>query len=584
MTGVRAPRIGRLLVAGTVVILVVATAAATWGMRRQVHERQESTTTAEAARLHDALERRMDGYVQILLGGRGLFDASDQVTRSDWLRYVETLDLDERFRGFKSLSWAPAVPDAELGRFVADVRAQPLPEGVVDERLLTRYQPRSPTGVPGETAVHSPILYVAPFSPENQAVLGVDMMQDPSRRAAMEAAAASGDAVLSPRLRLASQSSREAGFIAYLAVETNGEVQGWLTAAFRAGDFIDGLLGTDASPLDFELHDGEATDGDSLLYSTATPFDDGRARPVGIDADHRLAGELDVAMPGRTWTLRYSGTTAFVTPTDDAAPWLVALGGLSLTVLVVVIARAAERWRRQTVVLEAQGEALRRSEAQVRHQATHDPLTGLANRTLLRQRLTEAVAARSDEQRVALAYIDIDGFKPVNDDHGHGLGDELLRAIGARISARVRSTDTVARVGGDEFAVVLVTATDEPDRTAHVASELVAALRTPFALGDDDETTTVRVSASIGVASIPDDADDLDELIGRADAAMYRAKRDGGSRWEPAATGDQTDDRSGDQSGDQSDAAGTKPSSTRRPSAPSGTGSVRSTADTGRAP
>jgi diguanylate cyclase (GGDEF)-like protein/PAS domain S-box-containing protein len=163
----------------------------------------------------------------------------------------------------------------------------------------------------------------------------------------------------------------------------------------------------------------------------------------------------------------------------------------------------------------------RRSERALRRRALYDPLTGLPNRYLFRDRLEMAAArqARADGVGTAVLFLDLDGFKPVNDVHGHDAGDELLRQVGGRLSGAVRATDTVGRHGGDEF-VILCEDIDEAAALA-VATRIHSALRCPFEL----PCGLVEIGASIGIALSPSYA--VEELIEQADVAMYAAKRDG---------------------------------------------------------
>ncbi len=173
-------------------------------------------------------------------------------------------------------------------------------------------------------------------------------------------------------------------------------------------------------------------------------------------------------------------------------------------------------------------------EAMVRHQAHHDALTGLPNRVLFHDRLHGAIQrANRHHSQFALAFIDIDGFKHVNDSHGHAAGDSLLQEIAARLSAHLRSNDTVARLGGDEFALVLEDIED-PQLALQLCGKLCAALGEPYALSVDGRLIEVRVGASIGIARYrpnedPDAGAD-ERLMHAADHAMYAAKRGGRNR------------------------------------------------------
>ena len=162
---------------------------------------------------------------------------------------------------------------------------------------------------------------------------------------------------------------------------------------------------------------------------------------------------------------------------------------------------------------------------QIRHQALHDPLTGLPNRTLLADRANHALdAARRTGAHVGMLFVDLDAFKAVNDGHGHAFGDALLRRVADRLVTAVRQSDTVARVGGDEFVFVLadLACREEAER---VAEKILRLLDEPFELSGED----VSVSASIGVA-VAYPADQYDTLLRQSDAAMYAAKASGGER------------------------------------------------------
>jgi diguanylate cyclase (GGDEF)-like protein len=159
--------------------------------------------------------------------------------------------------------------------------------------------------------------------------------------------------------------------------------------------------------------------------------------------------------------------------------------------------------------------------------AHHDSLTGLPNRLLFNDRLHQQISlAKRESRQFALLYLDLDRFKPVNDALGHAAGDELLQAVATRIRHQVRESDTVARVGGDEFTVILP-GIARREEAEIVARKIVAAVATPFQLGSRKQS--VDIGTSIGIAIYPADARDADALVKAADAAMYSAKQAGNS-------------------------------------------------------
>ena len=174
--------------------------------------------------------------------------------------------------------------------------------------------------------------------------------------------------------------------------------------------------------------------------------------------------------------------------------------------------------------------AIERKRAQERltHLAQYDQLTGMINRTLFRDRLVHAMArSKRKDQPLAIILLDLDLFKAVNDSLGHGVGDQLLKAVADRLTECVREVDTVARMGGDEFTAILEGISGEAD-VAVVANRIVESIGTPFEIGPH----RVSIGASIGITLYPLDDQDIDELLRHADKAMYAAKHLGGSRFQ----------------------------------------------------
>jgi diguanylate cyclase (GGDEF)-like protein/PAS domain S-box-containing protein len=166
--------------------------------------------------------------------------------------------------------------------------------------------------------------------------------------------------------------------------------------------------------------------------------------------------------------------------------------------------------------------------AEMSHLAQHDILTNLPNRTLLQDRLTQAIATASrNDSRIAVLFLDLDGFKHINDSLGHATGDRLLQSVARRLLAAVRTSDTVSRLGGDEFVILLSEVAHAGDAGVK-ARKILSALGAPFEI----EQNTLRVTASIGVTTYPEDGETAELLMRNADLAMYQAKEKGRSNYQ----------------------------------------------------
>lgn len=196
-------------------------------------------------------------------------------------------------------------------------------------------------------------------------------------------------------------------------------------------------------------------------------------------------------------------------------------------------------WMRINVVRDGMGQSVgyvvifsdvtfrRRAEEELIRQATTDSLTGLPNRALFQRLLVSGIERnRRYDRRLSLLFVDLDGFKEVNDSLGHDTGDLVLREAALRLRRAVRVSDEVARLGGDEFTVVL-SELSQPDDAETVAAKVVEVLSQPYETG----SSTLHLSASVGIATCPRDGVDADQLLHAADEAMYKAKRAGKNQY-----------------------------------------------------
>jgi diguanylate cyclase (GGDEF)-like protein/PAS domain S-box-containing protein len=245
---------------------------------------------------------------------------------------------------------------------------------------------------------------------------------------------------------------------------------------------------------------------------------------VGYGQSELIGHQLSEIFPARTWPPNGAGHSA-ATGTRE---WQLQMkGGTLRTVLEreVTLAAPNHQWRYVSFVLDITER--KQTEEHLAHLAHHDPLTGLPNRVLFHERLTEAlqVAARHT-QLLALLFLDLDGFKAINDTHGHGIGDILLQTVAERLTRCVRESDTVARLGGDEFTIILPMIS-QSQGAAKVAQKILLEFDQPLLIGRH----SVEVTTSIGIAFGPDDARDSNALLQLADLAMYAAKALGRNRF-----------------------------------------------------
>ncbi|MBU1424834.1 MAG: diguanylate cyclase [Gammaproteobacteria bacterium] len=170
---------------------------------------------------------------------------------------------------------------------------------------------------------------------------------------------------------------------------------------------------------------------------------------------------------------------------------------------------------------------IRAEQETVAHQAQHDFLTNLPNRLLFRDRFKQQLArAKRHKKKFAVLYIDLDKFKPVNDTLGHQVGDQLLVAVAERLKLQVREIDTVSRFGGDEFAVLMSEVSTRNDVTT-LADKILAALSLPYSI----DGHAIHITGSMGIAIYPDDGRDMEIILSKADAAMYKAKHNGSNTY-----------------------------------------------------
>ncbi len=499
-------------------ILLVSLGVTAW---MWLHEREEMQRAMQAQadfnlrELSSRIEQQMAAYQQMLRGVQGLYTASQRVDRAEVRAYVDALQLGADFSGIDGVGVVPLVSGAQRAAHVADMRLQG----------LAGYDIRPA----GERSQLAPLVQLEPAGSRNQRLLGLDLLADPQHRPALEKARDSGAPAITAKLNVAAQGTADAsyGFWMFLPLYGKGlahdsvaqrraALVGWVAAPFRISDLMASLYGERAMQTGFRIHDGVQPSPETLLH-------DGMRHADGERVFTSATEYMQIG--GRTWSLQVQFVPALEQGGGIGRLQVIGVAGVSLSLLLTLLTwnLATSRLRARTLAREMTSE-LRASEHRFKQLAQHDALTGLPNRSLFTDRLHQALAqARRDRAKLAVMYLDLDKFKPVNDTLGHAVGDLLLKEVARRMQGCVRESDTVGRIGGDEF-VVLLPHVDNADDALLVAEKIRHALNLPFHL---EGGHVASISSSSGVAIYPDHGTDDISLSAASDQAMYVAKECG---------------------------------------------------------
>jgi PAS domain S-box-containing protein len=322
-----------VLLAGLVPTVLV------WTALRDERERSAAAQFELHAReVIAAIEKRLRDHEQILLGGAGLFDASDNVTRGQWRTYVERLRLKENYPGIQGVGFSKVIEPAGLAEHIAVVRAEGFPQYTVRP--------------PGERSRYTSIIYLEPFIDRNLAAFGYDMYSEATRRRAMQQAVDSNTTSITGKVKLVQEThgKEQAGFLMYVPVYrknlplTNEQERwqallGYVYSPYRVEDLMRGILGESSLVVDFSLHDGETAATDALMHDSS----DARAQESASPPRYSAARQIHAY--GHTWTLTLRNRPAFETQFASPLDWLVpSLGaGISLLLFALILSLLSRR-------------------------------------------------------------------------------------------------------------------------------------------------------------------------------------------------------------------------------------------------
>ncbi|WP_136419156.1 CHASE domain-containing protein [Herbaspirillum sp. ST 5-3] len=474
------------------------------------HVASQALRTSFDYRVRESNERirqRVRIYEQVLRSTAGLFNATQPVTRRSFRIFVNTLQLADNFPGIQGIGFAEVIRPGEMERHIASVRKEGFPNYTVWPQ--------------GNREIYTAIVFLEPFSGRNLRAFGYDMFSDPARHAAMVQARDSGSAAVSGKVILVQEAGGnvQSGFLMYLPIfrpgaridtleQRRANLFGWVYAPFRMDDLMQSLNGEQSDDLDIEIYDN------TNLVEQARMHDSVKSNNA-LSPQHGFRSINRIEAGNRTWTVVISALPVFEGKMQSDRPMIILQAGISISLLITLLI-----W----LFLDDRARALQAAE-QAMQLALYDTLTGLPNRKLLDERIEQAlVKAKRSKSHVALLFIDLDRFKPVNDHYGHAYGDLLLKEVALRLRSCVRESDTASRLGGDEF-VALLSDTEGAHAVQTVADKILERLTEPYEIAGH----TFDISASIGAALYPNNGLDAKSLMKSADLAMYDAKNSGRS-------------------------------------------------------
>ncbi|GAA4307166.1 CHASE domain-containing protein [Nibribacter koreensis] len=333
------------LAIGSFALVLGITLYAYYVSKTSDQERDAKLFELRTAQIKTSLERRMGHYVQILKGAKGLFLSSDTVTRQDFRRYQQSLEVEANYPGMQGIGYATMLTPEQVPGLEQRVRA----EGFPNFKVL----PTDPR------IEYSTILYIEPMNVRNLRAFGYDMFHDPTRREAMEAARDFGKPAMTGKVKLVQEFTKgvQAGFLVYLPIYDNGSnptvledrrarLHGFVYAPFRAMDLIEGTLRTDFTDVSLKIYDGKHIQEENLLYSNDTAN-------VKLDASGRQLHRVEqVRLAGRTWTLAFRPARSFSNDPGIDEHNLILLAGSIISLLIFFVTWSLLRYLQSNQLTE----------------------------------------------------------------------------------------------------------------------------------------------------------------------------------------------------------------------------------------
>lgn len=466
----------------------------------------------------------------LLYSIRAYFESLDHSpTRTEY--QIFSRSLRERVPGLRDTGWAPRITADERDRFERAIQAGGLTEFQILERGADSKLVRAL-----ERAEYFPILY-SDSGEINRPIMGFDLASESMRRRVVARARATDEPAATPPVKLMNMQRPNGGLMSFIPVNHKTDaanpvprpIAGIVLGAFETATMIENILAAKLRLAELNLYvfDPNGPADNRLIY-----WHSATGKPVPSEAALLMAPHWQgtLALVDQQWSAIFAPSDAFDAGVSDWTSIGVLGGGLSMTGSIVgylwFSLRRTQQLEKLTISLSETTEQLRRNGAKLDHLARHDALTGLPNRMAFRNEVAAALRRVRRGQDLAVLYLDLDRFKAVNDSLGHPAGDRLLCQVADRLRDAVREVDTITRLGGDEFAIAQVGA-EEPESAETLARRLIETVSQPY----DINGHRVVVGVSVGITMAGHDDQDADQLLRRADMALYAAKRDGRGTW-----------------------------------------------------
>jgi diguanylate cyclase (GGDEF)-like protein len=464
------------------------------------------------------------------------------VSRSEFQAFAK--DLRSRLVGLRNTGWALRVTREKRDAFERSVRADGFPNFEIWERDAQGHRIRA-----ADRAEYFPILYPDPVEYTSQ-ILGFDISSEPIRADALRRARASEQPAATPPINLITKAEAD-GFMTFIPLYPKDSAEqdmphtpaGFMYGVFGTAPMIENILGKKAIPSGLDIYffnlNGDPRNRRIYWHSSQA-----NSAPSAVPSeDALLAGPHwmgHIRIADQEWGAIFVPSGKLVFGARNWQPEIALIIGLMMTGFVVtyllISLRRTLRLELLTKSLQEATRELRREGEKVTHLARTDFLTGLANRTLFSDKISAAAARlRRDGETFTVLFLDLDGFKHINDSLGHPAGDELLKEMARRLKSLLRETDVVARLGGDEFAIMRTGATNQREEAIDLARKVLSTVAKPF----DFDGHNATVKTSIGIALAPENGTEPGELMKKADLALYRVKSEGRNNFRLFRRGDE---------------------------------------------